>query len=307
MTYRQKDQDRRDSCLVDNHVLSLVQTLRPVTFGADQTENPSLGYALVVMYCLDRVVLEHEDDREEDDVGNNDENNSDTSPLKRNDTSHSAVRLAGAHRLDAIAVRGQARPFCRRTVIGQGSKIDLDTISESGELDDDRETGEYKQRYPEVGKTVLVVDVTGSAKSEGHATEDEGNDDANKRNTPARSLGKNHEVATHDNLPTNLEMQGQRSQEDPHDTGPASEQEKGPRGTADFARFHAVRCNVVVALLWLIGKWHDEAKLKGKSVSLVPIRRAGEGQATYVHNEHGYCQANAEVMSIGFINRQNSP
>lgn len=227
------------------------------------------------MYCLDRVVLEYEDDREEDDVGNDDENNSNTSPLERNDTSHSAVCLTGAHRLDAIAVRGQARPFCRRTVIRQGSKIDLDTISESGELNDDRETGEYQQRYPEIGKTVLVVDVTGSAKSERHATEDEGNDDANKWDTPARSLGKNHKVAAHDNLPTNLEMQGQRSQEYPHDTGPASEQEKGPRGTADFARLHAVRCNVVVALLRLIGKWHDEAKLRGKSVSLVPIRRAG--------------------------------
>lgn len=75
----------------------MVETFCLVTLCSNKTNDPILGHMGVIGNRLNNVVLEDEDDGEKDDIGNNDEDNSDASPLKRNDSLDTAIGLARRH------------------------------------------------------------------------------------------------------------------------------------------------------------------------------------------------------------------
>lgn len=81
--------------------------------------NPRKGESSVFLDLFDRVVLEDENDREEDDVGDNDENDGDASPLERNHASHAAVSLFRGHGPDAVGVGWQVGTLGRGGVVGE--------------------------------------------------------------------------------------------------------------------------------------------------------------------------------------------
>ncbi len=194
--------------------------------------------ACVVLGGLDRGVLEDEDEGEEDDVGNDDENDGDASPLEGDDAAHTAIGLLRGHGPDAVGVRGHAGAFGRSAVVGKRGEVDLDAVAKRGELDDDGHAGEDQQGDPEDRQAVLVVDVARLPEPERHTAENKGENDADARNAPAKSLGKPHKVPPNDQLPADLEVERHGAQEDPRHTRPAAQDEEEPRGAAHGGRLH---------------------------------------------------------------------
>lgn len=210
------------------------------------------------MHC---VVLEDENDGKEDNVDDDDEHNSNATPLQRDDATHPTVGLTRRHGPNALRVRRQSGTLCRSGVVGERRQIHLDTVPECRKLENNGESGKDEQRDPKVGQAVLMVDMASRAKPKRDSTGDESDNDTNERNAPADNLGEPHEVPAYHDLPANLEMERQRSQKHPDNSGPTSEDQEGARGGTDGAGLHRMRRNGVEALARLRSERNDKSEL----------------------------------------------
>ena len=82
----------------------------------------------------------------------------------------------------------------------------------------------------------------------------------------SNQVRNNHKGPSDSDLPANLQMQRCSADKDPHNGGPASEDEKGARGGANPAGGHVVGCDLVVALIRVACKRQNESKLEVVSV-----------------------------------------
>jgi hypothetical protein len=258
-----------------------------------------------VFYRLDRGVLEDEDEGEEDDVGNDDENNGDASPLEGDDAPHSPVGLLRRHGPDAVCVRRHARAFGRGAVVGERGEVNLDAVAKRGELDDDGQARKDQQGDPEIRQAVLVVDVARRPEPERHAAEDEGDDDADGGDAPADGLRKPHKVPPDDQLPADLEMERQGAQENPHHTCPAAHDEEEARSATHGARLHRIRRDLVEALLRVPGKGNDKPELGRELASFSSLAQTAmgyeEGVEAYVHKDDCHGEADAQIMPVRLV------
>lgn len=103
------------------------------------------------------------------------------------------------------------------------------------------------------------------AKTEGHATENQGENKADDGDAPSSGLGKNHKVAAHENLPADLQVKGQRAKERPHDTTPASKYQHSARRSTDAQGVHVIGGDGIEALVRLSCERNDEAHLSQQS------------------------------------------
>lgn len=255
---------------------------------------------------LDSVILEDEHNREEDDVGDNDEYNGNASPLQRDDTSYAAVGLLWRHGADAVGVGGKVGALSRGAVVGKRGEINLDAVAECRELDDDSEARKHEQRDPEVSEAVSMVDVTRLPESEGHAAQEEGEDNADSGKAPADSLREPHEVPPDNQLPANLQVKRERAQEHPHHARPTSHDDEEARRRTHRARLHRIRRDCIIALLGISCQWDNETELRTDLASPT-CQYCAWNPKTYVHKHHGRGEANTQVMPERLVDRQNSP
>ena len=190
--------------------------------GNEEAYDPVFCQSRVVRNGLNDVVLEDENHREEDDIGNDDQYNSNSTPLESDDAADSSINLSWVHGLNALCVSGQAGTLRRGAIIRQGCQVDLDAVPKGSESDDDSQSSKEQKRNPEVSQAVRVIDMACLAKTERDTTEDEGQDDSQNGDSPTSCLGKNHEVLANENLPANLKMKRHRPEKHPHDACPAS-------------------------------------------------------------------------------------
>ena len=114
----------------------------------------------------DGIVHLDEYDSQEHNVNDDDEHNGSPSPLQPNDLLDSPIRLSSSHSLDAAA----ARRMCRKTgaglrygvaapIIDKRFDVYLDTVAESGKLQNGRDGGKGQKRPPIVLHCFRVVDM----------------------------------------------------------------------------------------------------------------------------------------------------
>ena len=162
----------------------------------------------------------------------------------------------------------QARAIGRGRAVGKRREIYLDAVTKGSHLDNECDTREHEQRDPEVRQAVIVVDVAGVSKTEGDSAEDQSDGQDNCWYSPACSKGSPHEAIPQGHLPTDLQVESDRSQAYPHHGATASKEEKGTRDRARPARLHIIRRDSVEALFGLGSKRHDEAQLHGRSADV---------------------------------------
>lgn len=240
----------------------MVQTFVLVASVLKQAKNPFLGKLRVLLDALHGIVLEHENDGEENDIRDDNENDANSSPLEGDHTADTTVCLARCICADAVLIRGKTRTFGRGAVITKTRKVNLDTVAERGEGNDDGQARKDQERNPERCQTVLVIDVTRRTEAERNATEHEGQCDTDDGDAPASGLGEEHEVSSNQDLPANLQVQREGAHESPHESGKAAKEKKRAGGAAELVRSHSVGCDLIVTLVGLSYQGHNEAELK---------------------------------------------
>jgi hypothetical protein len=118
-TYRQEHQHGTNRGLRCHQDSGFLKAFGFVTTGKSETCDPSVCHARVISHLLNRVVLEDKDHREEDDISNNDEHDSNTTPLQLDDALHTPVCLPRCHGLDALGVGRESGAFGRCTAVGE--------------------------------------------------------------------------------------------------------------------------------------------------------------------------------------------
>lgn len=261
-THSKEDENGTDGGLIDGKRRGVVKALVLVALVRGQAQQPGRGLGRVGADGGHGVVLEDKDNAEEDDVRHNNKNNSDTAPLQLDDAAHAAVGLAGCHGADAVAVGGQARVLGRSRVVVERGQVDLDAVAKRDQLHNNRHAGKDEQRDPQVGQAVVVVDVAGGTEAEGDAAKDDCQHSTKDGDAPAGGVRHPHEAAADDDLPANLQVQGQRSQKHPHDGRPAAENKERAGGATDAAGVHAIGRDGVIAFLGVGGEGDDEAEVQ---------------------------------------------
>lgn len=155
-----------------------------------------------------RLIVDFDENhREEDDVANDDQNQGNPSPLQLQDSSNATVCLARRDGADTGCIRRQVGTVGAGIGgVKDGLHVDMDTVSHCSELQDQRCSGESRDRRPVILGPVLDVDMAHIAKAEGYPGQDEHDRYADTRNTPTADESPPHELVAEDHFPADLEM-----------------------------------------------------------------------------------------------------
>lgn len=148
------------------------------------------------------------------------------------------------------------------------------------ELNESCSARNAQQRSPEILGSVDGIDEAGLTKSEGNPSEDHSQDEKDSSYTPAHPHRDIEELLSGNDVPADLQMHRQRSNENPNTRSQSSSDEESSSESAGKVREHIIRRDFVVALRWFRSQWYD----KGKG-----------------HEKDSYDKTCAEIVSTSFL------